>query len=129
MGRELLNEYGPSLLAGQGCNGLTATAILYAAQFGFEEMCEVLVAHGGVQVFEKGRDIYKQGPAEYAEKGGHLQLALHLKELESRTRKTKSVLEQHPISEKHASESPTPQCPPKRYRPRYRTDRCRTWRF
>eukprot|EP00746_Dinoflagellata_sp_MGD_P140617 gnl/MRDRNA2_/MRDRNA2_73842_c0_seq1.p1 gnl/MRDRNA2_/MRDRNA2_73842_c0~~gnl/MRDRNA2_/MRDRNA2_73842_c0_seq1.p1 ORF type:complete len:215 (+),score=48.35 gnl/MRDRNA2_/MRDRNA2_73842_c0_seq1:71-646(+) len=84
--RELLCEHGASLLSGNGC-GITSTAILYAAEAGNVDMCELLVAHGGVEVFNKGFDVHKLGPADYAEKGGHPQLALHLKAMESRVRK------------------------------------------
>lgn len=81
----LLSEHGPSLLSGHGGGGITTTAILYAAQAGNKEMCDLLVAYGGVQVLEKGRDIKSRGPAEYAEKAGHGPLASHLKSLESKS--------------------------------------------
>jgi len=82
---ELLTEHGPSLLSGHGGGGITTTAILYAAQSGNKEMCDLLVARGGPEVLEKARDIKNKGPAEYAAKGGHEELASHLKNLESKT--------------------------------------------
>jgi hypothetical protein len=79
----LLTEHGPPLLSGHGGGGITTTAILYAAQSGNKAMCDLLVAMGGPQVLEKGRDIKSRGAAEYAEKGGHTELASHLKTFET----------------------------------------------
>lgn len=84
--RKLLCQHGGDLLSGHGAGGVTSTAILYAAEAGNEELCELLVAHGGAQVLEKGLDINRLGAADYAEKGGHHQLAAHLKAMEARVR-------------------------------------------
>merc|ERR1712072_1217029 len=71
--RELLCKHGPSLLMGHGC-GITATAILYAAQAGNKDICDAIVDHAGVSVLSRGRDVNNFGAAEHAEKEGHLQL-------------------------------------------------------
>lgn len=82
--RELLYEHGPSVLSGRG-SGITPTAILHAAQAGNRDLCDLLIAHGGARLLRKGRDVKGQGPAEYAERAGHDQLAAHLKALHGKT--------------------------------------------
>lgn len=86
--KELLKLHGASLLSGRGGCGVTKTAILYAAEAGNQVMCDLIVAHGGVEALQNGRDIHNQGPSDYAEKGGHQNLAIHLRTLESRKKET-----------------------------------------
>merc|ERR1712224_200624 len=81
---ELLHKHGPPLLMGEGVGSITKTAILYAARAGNQNMCDVIIDCGGVQVLSQGRDINDLGPAEHAEKAGHLELALHLNDLEKK---------------------------------------------
>jgi hypothetical protein len=101
--RLLLCEHGPSLLSGHGGGGITSTAILYAAEAGHAEMCDLIVAHGGVEVFKKGIDVHRLGPVDYAQRGGHTQLAEHLKAMEARVRKKGSVLQQTTKSDRAQS--------------------------
>jgi len=86
--KELLSLHGASLLSGRGGCGVTKTAILYAAEKGNHVMCDLIVAHGGVEALQNARDIHNQGPSDYAEKGGHQNLAIHLRTMESRKKET-----------------------------------------
>jgi len=83
---ELLCKHGPPLLEGHGGGGVTATAILYAARAGNQDICDVMVDKGGVQILSRGRDVNNLGPAEHAEKAGHLELALHLRSLDKKSK-------------------------------------------
>jgi len=75
----LLHQYGIGLLHSPGGGGIT-TVILYAAQAGNSEMCELLARVGGAEVL-RTTDINGKTAKDFAREAGHEALAGRLERL------------------------------------------------